>query len=173
GAQGAKGGGAGGGTGGGTGGGAGGGAASGDPGSNIVPPGTIGNTGVDPEDPITFEDTGSYDPTTGFAEPFASSYNIMEGSAGGQVLGHDQNPEAKARLQDQADRRKQEWVAAGGNPAHFQAFNPTKGDFASIVPGWANMTAEQKWEARQEERMKFYNQQIAALRGAEKPGVQN
>lgn len=144
-----------------------------EPGSNVVPAGDIGNTGVDPNKPIQWDDTGNYDPVTGFSDPFTTNYNIQEGSAGGRVLGHEQNPEALARLQQQADRRKQEWVDAGGNAQHFQAFNPTDGDFANNVPGWANMTAEQKWQARGDERMKFYNQQIGALRGASNPGVQN
>lgn len=140
------------------------------PGGSSDVPGSAGAGG----DPLGggWDDTGQYGNTTGFNDPFTSNYNMMEGSAGGQVLGHDKNPEAKARLQQQADRRKAEWVAAGGDPAVFQAFNPTKGDFEKIVPGWANMTAEQKWQARADERMKFYNQQIGSLRGASRPGVQ-
>ena len=96
----------------------------------------------------------------------------MEGSGGGIVLGHDKNPEAKARLQAEADKNKQQWIQAGGNPEHFMAFNPEKESFRSI-PGWEKMSQDQKWQTRQRMRQDFYSQQFAALQNALKPGVQN
>jgi hypothetical protein len=142
-----------------------------EPGSNIVPAGDIGNTGIDPDDPIQYDDTGDYDDSTGFAPGFESKYTMKQG-APGQIVGHDKNPEAKARLQKIADRRLKEWTDAGGDPSNFMTFNPEQGQYAKLVPGWDKMTPEQKWGARQTERGNFYDQQIAALRGAKKPGVQ-
>ena len=97
---------------------------------------------------------------------------MVQGGRPGQVVVSEKNPEAQARQQRIADRRLKEWTDAGGDPNNFQTWNPEKGQFAQYVPGWAEMTPEQQWGARQTERGNFYDQQIAALRGAKKPGVQ-
>jgi hypothetical protein len=95
-------------------------------------------------------------------------YAIKEGSGNGQIIGHDKNPEAKARLQAEADKFKAEWVKLGGDPMEFMAFNPEQGQFKGAG------SPQAKWKARQAARAKFYKDQLATRQGlsASKPGVQ-
>lgn len=137
------------------------------PESPIVPAGDVGQTGGTNPDgsPIVYNDTGEYDDTTGFAPPFESEYELLPGSEGGKVIGHDKNPDAKARLQKEADDMKAQFIKLGGDPAKFLAFNPSPGQFKGAG------SPEAKWKARQAARAAFYQGQLDAAKRANKPGV--